>query len=330
MKNLMSKQLISVPMALAVYGVLTASPAHAQTITFNTGGRFSFNEAGFNIASFWVQSGFTVPASHLHVDGGVENHHWQTDNGRQGLIITKIGGGTFSFSSIDVKQFGTQSNNTNLEMGTFAPSTNPGNAIPGYTQFPIANTGGIVTVPITGFDNITILYITSQSSQMWDNIVLTPLDTNPPEVACAVDIDLLWPPNHTLIDVGLTFIAIDDTDPDPDIYVLVFADEDDEEPTGDGNHSPDVRSDDETLRLRSERIGNSNGRVYLIVVVATDATGNVGFDCCTVVVPKSKSKKDIADVDAQAAAAEAFCLEFGEPPSGFIEVGDGPIIGPKQ
>ena len=38
MKNLMSKQLISVPMALAVYGVLTASPAHAQTITFNTGG----------------------------------------------------------------------------------------------------------------------------------------------------------------------------------------------------------------------------------------------------------------------------------------------------
>ena len=112
--------------------------------------------------------------------------------------------------------------------------------------------------------------------------------------------------------------------------MLVFADEDDEEPTGDGNHSPDAKDDGKTLRLRSERIGNSNGRVYLIVVIATDESGNVGFDCCTVVVPKSKSKKALADVDDQALLAELFCLEFGEPPDGFVEVGDGPIIGPKQ
>jgi len=125
-------------------------------------------------------------------------------------------------------------------------------------------------------------------------------------------------------------IVVLNIDPDPVITVLVFADEDDEEPTGDGNHSPDASGEDETLRLRSERIGNDNGRVYLIMVVATDTAGNFGFDCCTVVVPKSKSKKHIANVDGQAAIAEAFCLEFGEPPPGFVEVGDGPVIGPKQ
>ncbi len=152
----------------------------------------------------------------------------------------------------------------------------------------------------------------------------------PPEVACLVEESLLWPPNHNLIDVGLAFLAIDDEDPDPVIDVFVFSDEDDEEPTGDGNHSPDAKDDGETLRLRSESRGDSDGRVYLIVVIATDAAGNVGFDCCTVVVPHSQSEKDIADVDEQAAIAEAFCLAFGEEPPGFVEVGDGPIIGPKQ
>ena len=198
------------------------------------------------------------------------------------------------------------------------------------------DTGDSVTITNLGtfvfpatFAGATEVLWAANCQMVIDNLVVA-TDTTPPEVACAVDIDLLWPPNHNLIDVGLDFIVIDDIDSDPDIDVLVFADEDDEEPTGDGNHSLDARADDETLRLRSERLGNSNGRVYLIVVVATDDAGNVGFDCCTVVVPKSKSKKDIADVDAQAAAAEAFCLEFGEPPPGFVEVDDGPVIGPKQ
>ena len=48
------------------------------------------------------------------------------------------------------------------------------------------------------------------------------------------------------------------------------------------------------------------------------------------VVPKNKSKKAVADVDEQALLAGLFCLEFGEPPPGFVEVGDGPVIGPKQ
>ena len=111
----------------------------------------------------------------------------------------------------------------------------------------------------------------------------------------------------------------------------MFADEDDEEPTGDGTFSPDAKDIDlDTLRLRSERKGNADGRVYLIVVIATDAAGNEGFACCTVVVPKSNSKKDKDDVNAQAAAAEDFCHENGEPPPGYFVVGDGPTIGAKQ
>lgn len=86
-----------------------------------------------------------------------------------------------------------------------------------------------------------------------------------------------------------------------------------------------------SLRLRSERNGNGGGRVYLIVVKSTDATGTVAPSCNTVVVPHSQSKKDKDTVDAQAAAAKTFCTaNAGAAPSGYFVVGDGPLIGPKQ
>jgi hypothetical protein len=113
---------------------------------------------------------------------------------------------------------------------------------------------------------------------------------------------------------------------------LVFGDEDDETPTGDGNHSPDAKNlNIGTLRLRSERKGDADGRVYLIVVKVTDAAGNVSFRCATVVVTHSQSKSSIASVNAQAAAARAYCESHGGmPPPAYFMIGDGPVIGPKQ
>ena len=113
--------------------------------------------------------------------------------------------------------------------------------------------------------------------------------------------------------------------------VLVFGDEDDEMPTGDGNHSPDAKNIGiGTLRLRSERRGDADGRVYLIVVRVTDAAGNVTNVCTTVVVTHDQSSASIASVNAQAAAAKAFFMANGVPPPGYFVIGDGPIIGPKQ
>jgi hypothetical protein len=113
---------------------------------------------------------------------------------------------------------------------------------------------------------------------------------------------------------------------------MVFGDEDDEAATGDGNHSPDAKNIVlQSLRLRSERKGDGDGRVYLIVVKATDASGNVGFCCSTVIVTHDRSAASVASVQAQAAAAQAFCgANGGAPPPGFFVIGDGPVIGPKQ
>ena len=155
-------------MAMAVMLWSVAAPVRAATgtITFSTAAGSSFNEAGFNVSSFWVQNG-SDQGGHLHVFGGVENHHFQGNNARQGLIISALDNSSFNLCSIDATLTGSF-NNPNLEVGTAFPSLNPGNAVPGYTQIPVP--GG--TILITGFDNVTTLYITSQSSHTWDNIVL--------------------------------------------------------------------------------------------------------------------------------------------------------------
>jgi hypothetical protein len=156
-------------------------------------------------------------------------------------------------------------------------------------------------------------------------------DATPPTVTCAVIDSTLFPLNHNLINVGLSAMVSDDQDPNPTVQVFVFGDEDDEDIAGAALHSPDAKAIGlGTLRLRAERNDSGDGRVYLIVVVATDASGNVGFDCCTVTVSYSNSPSARASVTAQAAAAEAWCLANGTPPPGYFVIGDGAVIGPKQ
>lgn len=160
---------------------------------------------------------------------------------------------------------------------------------------------------------------------------VTVVDNTAPTLSCSVATTSLWPANHDLINVGLTASASDNCTANQSVSVQVFADEDDEEATGDGTHSPDAKDiASGTLRLRSERKGDSDGRVYLIIVTATDAAGNVSRCCRTVVVPMSQSPANISSVNAQAAAALSYCNLNGSAPPSFFLVGDGAVIGPKQ
>jgi hypothetical protein len=139
----------------------------------------------------------------------------------------------------------------------------------------------------------------------------------------------LWPPNHNLKNVGLSITATDNCD--VTVAVQVFSDEDDEGSTGEGSFSPDAKDlAAGTLRLRSERNGEGDGRVYLIIVTATDSAGNVTRCCKTVTVAHSNSDAAQAAVAAQAVAALTFCEAQGTAPPGFFLVGDGPVVGPKQ
>ena len=149
------------------------------------------------------------------------------------------------------------------------------------------------------------------------------------QLESSVALDTLWPPNHGLVDVGLNVVA--GSCSEPAISVSVFSDEDDDEAAGDGHHAPDAEDvAPGTLRLRAERKGrvdDGDGRVYLIVVTATDADGNTARTCSTVVVPRSQRLGALNEVQAQAEAARAFFLaNDGEIPPGFVAIGDELVL----
>jgi hypothetical protein len=128
-----------------------------------------------------------------------------------------------------------------------------------------------------------------------------------PTVTCSLDQPLLWPPNNTLVNVGL---GVTVSPPNASVSVLVYAND-----KASSSDAADIGPG--TLQLRSERQGNGNGRVYLIVATATDSAGT-SFDVCTVVVPHDHSPSSIQAVQQQAAAAEASYRQSQTVPAGFI------------
>ena len=147
---------------------------------------------------------------------------------------------------------------------------------------------------------------------------------------CEVRKTQLWPPNHDLVNVGFSVIIRDPDFQGATITVRVYSDEDDEEQTGDGRHSPDAKNiAPNSLRLRSERKGNGDGRVYLIIGTITKGSRTETV-CCVVTVPHDQSARSIQSVRRQGQAALDYCEENGAPPPGFVRVGDGPTLGPKQ
>lgn len=185
-----------------------------------------------------------------------------------------------------------------------------------------------------GTSAVTLTVADNKGASSSCTATVTVVDRSLPTVSSAVTTPSLWPPNHDLINVGLSYNAQDNCSSGGAIkyQVKVYANEDDEAATGDGNFSPDAKAFNAgALRLRAERKGEGNGRVYLIVITATDIAGNIGISCTTVVVPISQSTRAINAINATAAAAKAYCLaRGGSPPSGYFVVGDGPTIGSKQ
>ncbi len=191
------------------------------------------------------------------------------------------------------------------------------------------------TYPL-GFHTDTVSVDDGLADPVSCETTVTVEDTTPPDVTVTLARAQLWPPSHDLIDVGLATMVTDICDPNAgdSLVVEVWSDETEvpeKKGDGSGNFAPDAKFPGSSLRLRAERRGREDGRVYLIIARATDASGQVGFACSTVTVSHDKSRRGLADIADQAAAATAHCeLNGGAPPAAYAQHGLSQEIGPKQ
>ena len=117
----------------------------------------------------------------------------------------------------------------------------------------------------------------------------------------------LWPPNHKYKTIKVTdFVtgASDTCDPGVGLGSVRIANVTSDEPNnsgGDGNTTNDIviANDCKSVNLRSERMGNGNGRVYTITFKVTDASGNVSTATAKVTVPHSQNGSPAVDSGPQ-------------------------------
>jgi hypothetical protein len=116
---------------------------------------------------------------------------------------------------------------------------------------------------------------------------------SPPTITgAAADPSVLWPPNHSMVNVTVSYDVTDNCPLPPNSCTLSVTSNEPINGTGDGDTSPDwIVLDDHHVLLRSERAGNGNGRVYTITITCTDSGGNSSNEQVEVTVPHDQGRR---------------------------------------
>ncbi len=147
----------------------------------------------------------------------------------------------------------------------------------------------VATLPL-GTNHLGVQVTDSAGNTALCGTVITVVDTTPPVIeAVAADPNVLWPPNHKMVDVKV-MARVTDTCSSTTWKITKVTSNEPVNGLGDGDTAPDwVITGDHTLQLRAERSGMGNGRVYTITVQAKDTSGNLSDPkTVTVKVPKSQ------------------------------------------
>lgn len=164
---------------------------------------------------------------------------------------------------------------------------------------------------------------------------ITVNDVEPPAITASVATTCLWPPDHSLVNVGLRLAVSDNCTPASQIAVDVKVTSDEKpDARGDGHFTPDAvvsgTGANRTIRLRRERMGGGDGRVYRIRISATDQYNNTSLKVLRVDVPKNQNPRTTPNTGR--CATDSRPVAGANAPDGgfFVTSPPAPIIGPKQ
>lgn len=145
----------------------------------------------------------------------------------------------------------------------------------------VVATGATATLTLpTGASTVTLKVTDKAGATATDDVVITVVDTTPPELHLSAQPASLWPPNHSMRDVHVRAEVVDVCTPPGSVQpILVSATSSEpDNGLGDGDTENDIQgadlgTNDGDLQLRAERSGGGHGRVYTLVYSVADAAG---------------------------------------------------------
>ena len=154
-------------------------------------------------------------------------------------------------------------------------------------------TGVTPTVTFALGAHTILLRVTDNQGGTNDDVVSVSVqDTQAPTIHMTVAPSALWPPNHEMRLVSSGIAVSDVCDAAPTLNVTVTSNEA-ENGLGDGDTAPDwlvqrLADGSFDVRVRAERSGLGDGRVYTIGARAADHSGNGAVQSAAVTVPHNQ------------------------------------------
>lgn len=126
-----------------------------------------------------------------------------------------------------------------------------------------------------GEHTVTLRVTDATGMTATDDVQVSVVDTTPPVVKLSLSPNVLWPPNHKMVDIEAS-LHVEDCQATTVKLVSITSNESDNG-LGDGDTSGDIDaeigSSDLEFDLRAERAGIGFGRIYTVTYRVTDAGG---------------------------------------------------------
>jgi Beta-1,4-xylanase len=160
----------------------------------------------------------------------------------------------------------------------------------------ITNNGGSASYTFTQNGSFTFEFVDAAGHTGSVTATVSNIDKTAPVLKLAADPGVLFPPNHKLVPVRLTWEAADEGSGIASVKLVSVTSNEPDHGRGGGDKPEDIQgadigTADEIILLRAERSGQGNGRIYTIVYEAADLAGNVARAEVEVKVPHSAGNK---------------------------------------
>jgi endo-1,4-beta-xylanase len=153
--------------------------------------------------------------------------------------------------------------------------------------------GNSVTISDEGIHTLTYWSVDNAGNIEQINTKTIKLDKTAPTLNILLDKTTLFPANHKMVPISA---AIHTSDAESGIHSVVLTSITSNETIQsddiqNANYNKHITGNTDSFKLRAERLGTGNERVYTITYTATDKAGNVITKSVEVSVPHDKSKK---------------------------------------